>query len=244
MNTIRKFEMFKSSVFNAQDILKNHFLKPNPIIYTSDTSDYSQATVYKDIAEYVWLINPKITLEKDFPLWAKPPIGQNSVAYEFPYVNKESHSVKSWDMVKLVPSTGLVDTVERKSVICGVYDIYRGKSQFDIFFLGSEEDDLYKNLKNKYSLKTIKNIKDAWECSETDMFWIVPKNIKVKDDFNFDLVPHERAYEYPHVFGNGEIDNHSGIVLMSKYYIPTDKELEYNFYVKKRIIKRIISAPA
>lgn len=244
MNTILKFERFKSSVFNAQDILKNHFIKQNPIIYTDDTSNYDLAKQFLVSSEYVWLINPKITLEKDFPLWAKPPIGQTDVAYEFPYVNKDTKNVRSWDMVKLVPTTGIVKSVERKFVICGTYDIYNGKKQFDIFYLGSSDDTLYKKLKKDYSVKAINNIKDAWSKTETDMFWIVPSNIEILDDFKFDLVPHERAYEYPHVFGNGEMDNYTGIVLMSKHYNPTEKELEYNFYVKKRIIKRIISTPS
>ncbi len=244
MNTVLKFEKFKSTVFNAQDVLKNHFIKRNPIIYTEDTSNYLLAKEYANSSEYVWLINPNIDLDKDFPLWVKPPVGQTDVVYEFPYVNKETKNVRSWEMVKLVPTSGIVKSVERKAIICGTYDIYNGKDQFDIFYLGSADDPLYKKLKNDYSVESITNIKEAWVKSKTDMFWIVPNNIEILEDFNFDLVPHERAYDYPHVFGNGEMDNYTGIVLMSKHYTPTEKELEYNFYVKKRIIKRIISTPS
>lgn len=245
MNTIQKFEKFKSNVFNAQDILKNHFLKQNPIIYTYNTSNYSIATDCEKDSEFVWLVNPTIKLEKDFPLWAKPPIGKNNIVYEFPYVNKETKNVRSWDMVKLVPTSGKVESVERKYVICGIYDIYNDKSMFDIFVVGSENSTMFKVLKEKYnSVKAIKNVKDAWSETETDMFWLVPENITIRNEFNFDLVPHERAYDYPHVFGHGEIDNYGGIVLMSKHYNPTDKELDYNFYVKKRIIKQVVSDPA
>lgn len=90
---------------------------------------------------------------------------------------------------------------------------------------------------------SVDNILDAFKITTTDMFWIIPPGIKILEDFKFDIIPHERAYDYPHVFGNGEVDVHTGIVLMPKSYTPTEKELEYNFYAKKRIIKKIVSIP-
>lgn len=244
MNTIQKFERFKTSVFNAQDILKNHILNKNPVIYTNDTNDYSQATKYSDVSECVWIVHTSVKLDKDFPLWLKLPGSQLEVAYEFPYVFKQTKNVKSWGLVKLVPTTGTVNTLERKSVICGYYDVFNGHDSFDKFFLGNETDILFKQLKTEYTnVYAVPNARDAFEKSSTDMFWIIPKNIKIADDFKFDLVPSERAYEYPHVFGNGDMNNHSGIVLMSKAYTPTERELDYNFYVKKRIIKKVISTP-
>jgi hypothetical protein len=148
-------------------------------------------------------------------------------------------------MVKLVPTTGIVNSVERQSVICGKYDIFNGKQRFDMFYIGDETDNTFVQLSKKYdNIRAISETEKAFEMSDTDMFWIIPKNVIVLDDFDFNLIPHERAYEYPHVFGNGEMDNYDGIVLMSKEYTPSKKELEYNFYVKKRIIKRIISIPA
>ena len=244
MNTIQKFERFNSTVFNAQDILKNHILNKNPIIYTDDMNDYTQAIQYSNVSKCAWLVHNSITLDKDFPLWAKLPNGSNGIAYEFPYIFKQTKNVKSWGLVKLVPTTGKVETLERKYVICGRYDVFNGKESFDKFFLGNENDTLFKQLKNEYSnVYAVDNAKDAFEKTSTDMFWIIPKNIKIVDDFKFDLIPSERAYEYPHVFGNGDINDHSGIVLMSKAYTPTDRELDYHFYVKKRIIKKVISTP-
>jgi hypothetical protein len=244
MNTITKFERYKTQVFNGQDFLKNHFLSKNPIIYTVDTNDYSKATEFQGTSDYVWLINPNIVLSHGFPLWVRPPVNKPDVGYEFPYVHLESGNVKSWDMVKLVPTTGVVNTFERKYVICGRYDIYCGKKSFDMFYVGDKSDETYLELSEKHpNLSIVDDVSMAFKQSTTDMFWIIPSGIKILNDFNFDLIPHERAYEYPHVFGNGEIDTHTGVVLMPKSYIPTNKELEHNFYVKKRIIRKIVSVP-
>lgn len=245
MNTITKFSRFKTNTFNGQDVLKNHFLSKNPIIYTNDTNDYSQAAAFYGKSDYVWLINHEINLLREFPLWIRPPADKTDVAYEFPYVYSSSNNIKSWGMVKLVPTTGIVNSVELRPEICGKYDIYQGKNRFDMFYIGPESDIMFGELSNKYTnIQAVTEIAQAFDLSTTDMFWIIPKDIVILDSFKFDLIPHERAYEYPHVFGNGEMDNHDGIVLMSKKYVPTKKELEYNFYVKKRIIKKIISIPA
>lgn len=245
MNTVTKFERFKTRIFNGQDLLKSHFISKNPIIYTTDMTEYSQATLYRETSEYVWFINPSIELSRGFPLWFKPPKCNTDVVYEFPYKHLHSFNTKSWNMVKLVPTTGIVNSFERKDIVCGTYDVYCGKKQFDMFYVGLQTDELFKELSSKYTNVTaIDNVTASFDLSTTDMFWIIPSGIKILDNFKFDFVPHERAYDYPHVFGNGEVDNYSGIVLMSKAYTPTDKELKYNFYVSKRIIKKIISVPA
>lgn len=245
MNTVTKFERYTNKTFTGQDLLKNHFVSKNPIIYTDDTSDYSKAKQFHGTCDYVWLVNPVVELPYGFPLWLKPPIKTPNVVYEFPYVHVNSGNVKSWDMVKLVPSSGIVTYVERKGTICGTYDIYNGKKSFDMFYIGSAEDPFFKELSKIYeNVVSVDSILDAFKITTTDMFWIIPPGIKILEDFKFDIIPHERAYDYPHVFGNGEVDVHTGIVLMPKTYTPTEKELEYNFYAKKRIIKKIISIPA
>ncbi len=245
MNTIQRFERFKAPVFNAQDILKNHILQKKPVIYTDNTNDYSQATQYSTITSYVWLVDNSITLDSDFPLWFNPPVSHVGIAYEFPYVFKQTNNIKSWGLVKLVPTTGIVDTLERKFIVCSLYDVYNGHESFDKFFIGTQNDTTYKELVLTYpDIETVSSSKEAYARAKTDMFWLIPNNVRIVEDFKFDLLPSERAYDYPHVFGNGDLNDHSGIVLMSKLYTPSDKEFEHNFYVKKRIIKKVISMPA
>lgn len=151
----------------------------------------------------------------------------------------------SWDNVKLVPTHGNVESVVRKKIICGFYDIYKGKSEFDIFYIGNTSDEVYKYLIERHpQVYCVNSVTDAFKIAETEMFWIVPNGIKIADDFEFNTIPSERSYDYPHVFGHGDTNTHTnGIVLMPKSYIPTDRELEWNFYAKKRIVRQIASYP-
>jgi hypothetical protein len=245
MNTVTKFENRKTEIFNGFDMLKNHFLSTSPVIYTENTDDYSQALAYADTHDFVWLINPNIEIVSYFPYWYRVSRNETNTAYEFPYVNSKSYKVMSWDKVKLVPTHGNVENVVQKKVICGFYDVYRGKSEFDIFYLGKPSDDNYKYLiENHSQVYCVDSVKHAFDITETDMFWIVPAGIILDDEFKFDTVPNDRSYDVPHVFGHGDNSTHTGVVLMSKNYMPTDRELEYNFYAKKRIVRQIASHPA
>lgn len=246
MNTVTKFENRKTEIFNSFDVLKRHFLSTSPVIYTENTDDYSQAIAYADTHDFVWLINPNIEIVSYFPYWYRVSRNEPNTAYEFPYVNSKSYNVMSWDKVKLVPTHGNVEKVVQKKVICGFYDVYRGKTQFDMFYLGKSSDDNYKYLTENYKqVQCVESVKHAFDIAETDMFWIVPAGIVLDDEFKFDTVPNERSYDIPHVFGHGDNSTHTnGVVLMSKNYTPTDRELEYNFYAKKRIVRQIASHPA
>jgi hypothetical protein len=246
MNTVTKFENRKNEIFNCFDMLKSHFLSTSPVIYTEDTEDFSQAIQYAGTHDYVWLINPNIEVVSYFPYWYRVSRNEPNTAYEFPYVYSKSYNVQSWNKVKLVPTHGNVEKVVQKKVICGFYDIYHGKSAFDIFYLGKPSDDIYKYLVEHHAqVYCVDSVKNAFDIAETDMFWIVPDGIVLDDEFKFDTVPNERSYDLPHVFGHGDNSTHSnGIVLMPKSYTPTDRELEYNFYAKKRIVRQIASHPA
>lgn len=246
MNTVTKFKNRKTEIFNCFDMLKSHFLTTSPVIFTEDTANYSQATAYADTYDFVWLIKPNTELVSYFPYWYRVSRDEPNIAYEFPYVYANSYNVMTWDNVKLVPTHGKVDAVIQKKIICGFYDIYKGKSEFDIFYLGSTSDNEYKYLIERHAqVYCVKSVAEAFDIAETEMFWIVPTGIKIADDFEFNTTPNERSYDYPHVFGHGDNSTHTnGIVLMPKNYKPTDRELEYNFYAKKRIVRQIASYPA
>lgn len=245
MNTVTKFENRKIDTFNYFDTLKNHFLTKNPVIYTDDTSDYAQATVYAGEYDFVWLIKHNVNIVPYFPYWYRVSRNEPNTAYEFPYVYPNSYGVMLWDNVRLVPTHGNVEKVIQKKIICGIYDVFQGKKEFDMFYLGEPTDNEYKYLTSLHPrVYCVKNVIDAFAITETDMFWIIPKGIKIADDFEFDTVPNERSYDYPHVFGHGDNSTHTnGIVLMPKNYTPVERELEYNFYAKKRIVRKIASYP-
>ena len=246
MNTVQRFDYLKTETFNGQDCLKNHFLSTSPIIYTNNLSDRAIAEKYAGIYDQVWLVHPEIQLNKRFPWWIRISNNEKNIEYEFPYVFKNSKNIKSWGLVKLVPTSGEINETVRKRNICGYYDIFCGKEKFDMFFLGEKDSEVYAKLYSiNPELKLIKNPIEAFQSSTTDMFWLVPDNIKIADYFTFNNVPNERSQEYAHIFAHADIDSYdNGIILMPKRYNPSEKEIEHNFYIKRKVVKQIASYPA
>jgi len=122
--------------------------------------------------------------------------------------------------------------------------VYRGKHNFDIFFLGDKETGTWEDLRKRFpEAIAVKTYQDAMRVAVTDMFWIVYDDLIVDKTFEFDYEPDEWSFKYPHLFGNGKNDKFDGIVLMPKSYIPTDKELEYRFLAQKKQIKQVASKP-
>lgn len=246
MNTINKFQRLQQPIYNGQDILKNHILKKFPIHYTDDTSNYEQCKQYASQAEYVWLVDKNIEVLKTFPWYFKPKKEEYGI-HLFPYVRKKSRHIKNWKRVQLVP-TDIDTTVKNKQFthnnICGIYDAYKGKQFFDLFFL-SNSLEKFNNFKKIYDRAIhVSSYAQAQTLSETDMFWLVPDDITVLDNFNFDFEPDEWSYKYIHVFGNGKKDRFDGIGLFPKNYSPSEKELMHRFFAKKKEVRMLASNPA
>ena len=246
MNTVQRFDYLKTETFNGQDYLKKHFLSTNPIIYTNNLNDRSIVEKYAGEYDQVWLISPEVQLNKDFPWWIRISANDKNTEYEFPYVYKKTKNIKSWGLVKLVPTSGEILKTIKKQNICGYYDIFCKKEKFDMFFLGKKDSELYKKLYSiNNDVKLIKDITEAFSLSTTDMFWLIPDNIKIAEDFIFDTVPSERAYNYVHIFAHSDLDTYGGgIVLIPKSYELSSKEIENKFYIKRRVVIQIASYPA
>jgi hypothetical protein len=247
MNTVERFNKFSKKTYNAQDVLKNHILQRFPILYVEDAKNYDlkQLDKFKDKSDYIWVVDKDIEVYRSFPWHYKPKRDDYGCIICFPYVFKESKRVSSWEKVRLVPTTINDETqLVTETNICGDYDVYRGKHNFDIFFLGDKETGTWEDLRKRFpEAIAVKTYQDAMRVSVTDMFWIVYDDLIVDKTFEFDYEPDEWSFKYPHLFGNGKNDKFDGIVLMPKSYIPTDKELEYRFLAQKKQVKQVASKP-
>ena len=247
MNTVERFKKFSKKTYNAQDVLKNHILQRFPILYVEDAKNYDlkQLEKFKDKSDYVWVVDKDIEVYRSFPWHYKPKRDDYGCTICFPYVFKESKRVSSWEKVRLVPTIVNDEThLVTETNICGDYDVYRGKHNFDIFFLGDKETGTWEDLRKRFpEAIAVKTYQDAMRVAVTDMFWIVYDDLIVDKTFEFDYEPDEWSFKYPHLFGNGKNDKFDGIVLMPKSYIPTDKELEYRFLAQKKQIKQVASKP-
>jgi len=97
---------------------------------------------------------------------------------------------------------------------------------------------------DKFTIDTYEDYTTALYHTESEMFWGVPSDVNVAEDFDFSLYfSYHNQYDrnMNHVFLNGE--NYDGIVLYSKNLLVSEKEVEHRFYIKKKEWEVIASNP-
>lgn len=227
---------------NAFDGLRNHFLRTYPVVYTDNPTDYEQAKRYAATDEYVWLVDRAITAPRIFPWWFVPDRTTKDTVFQFPYIFKNSRRVKDWNKVQLVSTTADEYIMARQKYICGTYDPYCGKEQFDMFFVGDAESDTFKSLSKKYpALTPVISHSEAVKKSTTELFWLIPNDVTVSPKFNFSFCPDEWSYDYVHVFRNGAYFD--GVALFPKRLSMSKRELLHRFYTEKKEVKIQASKP-
>ena len=238
MRAIDRFERFGNPIHNGQDYLKNHIFEQYPVVYGE-----IELEEWQGAAEYVWLVDPDLKVYDSFPWFYKPAPDEELAIHAFPYVFEKSRKVKSWEMVRLVPTAPGSYDVKKHAHICGHYDPTKGTGKFEIFYIGQDKTVLDKLIERGFEVQVVENIQQAKERSFTDMFWVVHDDTVIRDTFKFSYMPDEWSYDIPHVFGNGDIDQLDGIVLLPKDYKATDKEIKHRFFVNKKEIRIMASNP-
>ena len=110
------------------------------------------------------------------------------------------------------------------------------------FFVNKKEVDILASVPVQYDKFVINNHDDylkALEESKTDMLWLIPKEVEVLPEFDFDLYfSHHNSYDRSmnHVFSNifkGE-PTYTGVMLVPKNKKITSKEINYRFLIEKK----------
>jgi len=115
------------------------------------------------------------------------------------------------------------------------------------FYIDKKEHDKIASTPKKYDIFTINNYDDYTEAlynSTSEMFWGVPSDVIIADDFEFDFYfSHHNRYdrEINHIFKNGESTD--GVVLFSRHLLVSEKEVEHRFYIKKKEWDMVVSNP-
>ena len=115
------------------------------------------------------------------------------------------------------------------------------------FYLNKKEHNVIASMPVLYDRFTINNYEDYTRAlyeSTSEMFWGIPSDVDVSNDFEFDLYfSHHNRYdrEINHIFLNGE--HTDGIVLFSKNLLASEKEVEHRFYIKKKEWDIVASNP-
>lgn len=94
------------------------------------------------------------------------------------------------------------------------------------------------------SIKTYQDYLTALKESPTEMFWVVPEDVKVLDTFKFDIYfSHDNEYDRKnnHVFLNGSY--YDGVMLMSKHKPISEREFNRRFLIEKKEWDLKVSVP-
>jgi len=243
MKAIDRFNKFSKPLHNGQDQLKNLIFDRYPVLRIDDYCDLDKVYQQNIDSDYVWVVDKNIKVFDSFPWWFKPRSNDIIQIHEFPYVYKESRKIKSWDKVRLVPTKKTQHEPRQHIHICGEYDVYKGNSKFDCFYIGENQDDINSIQQKVPHLQTVKTWQEAQQRSYTDMFWVIWEDVDVRNTFKFSFKPDEWSHDFVHVFGNGDIDQLDGVALFPKNYNITEKELEHRFYVNKKEVRIMASTP-
>ena len=182
----------------------------------------------KSLTSMFWTVWDDIEVQEDFDFTYSIPKWDE----EYVHVFKNSNY---FDGVSLIPKNKHLSQKEIQ---------YR-------WFVDKKEIDTVASVPKKYDIfeiETYEQYLEAMEKSSTDMFWMTSPNIKIADDFKFDLyITHHNAYErqenhaFVHLVNDEKLYN--GVFLLSKYKPLSAKEIEHRYIVDRKEWDVIASIP-
>ena len=144
MNVFDKFGIETNSLFANNTVIKNNIFKSYPIVnYEEEIEDW------EGHSDYVWLVNPDIKLDVKFPIYRRPAQNSKLQIHQFKETYQASGKVKSWESVQLIPTKKGSYDIKQHDIVASIYDPYKGKERFDIFYIGNNKIKYY-NLKLKF----------------------------------------------------------------------------------------------
>ena len=182
----------------------------------------------KALTPMFWAVWDDINVREDFDFTVSVPKWDED--YVHVWKNKEY-----FDGLSLVPRNKHISDREIK---------YR-------FFTDKKEVDQVASEPKKYDvfeIETYEQYLEAIEQSTTDMFWMTSPNLKIDDNFDFNLyITHHNAYERQenHAFVhlvNGE-KFYNGVFLLSKHKPVSKKEIEHRYIIERKEWDIVASVP-
>jgi hypothetical protein len=195
--------------------------KPFDLFYVDTWEEYEHA-LENSSTELFWAVSHNLSYNKKF-------INDFYFSHHNSYDRKENHA--------------FVHRVNEKDLYNGVFLCSKhkplNKRQIEYRFLVNAKQ--WNNVISgpcKYPICTITSYNDYLDMLdnvETEMFWMIPQHILVRNNFNFDLYfSHDNEYDRKinHVFKNGNF--YDGLVLCSKHSVISEREYKYRFITNKK----------
>jgi len=196
---------------------------PKPFnLYYIDTWEEYESALENSSTEMFWAVSRNLKYSQSY-------INNFYFSHHNSYDRKENHA--------------FVHDVDGRKLYNGVFLCSKNKPlnkrQIDYRFLvnAKQWDDVVSGPR-QYDICTVNSYEDYLsflENVETEMFWMIPSHVHVRDDFKFDMYfSHDNDYDRKinHVFKNGEY--YDGIVLCSKYAPISEREFKYRFITNKK----------
>ena len=195
--------------------------KPFDLFYVDTWEEYEHA-LENSSTEMFWAVSRNLKYNQSY-------INNFYFSHHNSYDRKENHA--------------FVHDVDGRKLYNGVFLCSKNKplnkKQIDYRFLvnAKQWDDIVSGPR-QYELCVVNSYNDYLsflENTETEMFWMIPSHIHVKDDFAFEMYfSHDNEYDRKinHVFKNG--DYYDGIVLCSKHAPISEREFKYRFITNKK----------
>lgn len=192
-----------------------------PILKSANSVQEAQT---KSITKFFWCVYPDLTIADDFNFSYVPD--DWSLDYIHIFLNDNEY-----DGISLIPKNALVSEKESK------HRFYMNKKEVEIVAS-------YPKIYDIFNINTYEEYLNALDTSKTEMFWIVPFNVNVAENFNFDTYfTHHNTYDrhMNHLFMNGKF--HDGIILASKHLKISKREWDFKFIAKRKEWDIVASYP-
>ena len=195
--------------------------KPYDLFYADNWEEYQHA-LENTSTEMFWVVSRNLKYSQAY-------INNFYFSHHNSYDRKENHA--------------FVHEVDGRKLYNGVFlcstNKLLNKKQIDYRFLvnAKQWDDIVSEPR-QYEICVVNTYEDylaSLETVETEMFWMIPQHIQVKDDFTFEMYfSHDNEYDRKinHVFKNGEY--YDGVVLCSKHAPISKREFKYKFITNKK----------
>ena len=201
------------------------------IIGCETYKEYLAAIDNPNVTELFWTFTPNVKIDPNFSM-------DLYFTHDNEYDRKTNHN--------------FIHRVNGKDYRNGVFLLTKhrvlSQREFDYkFIVNAKEWDVVASgpvVYDKFKVDTYEEYLKAFDNSKTEMFWAIPSNIIVDNNFNFnDYFTHDNEYDrrMNHVYLNGKY--HDGIILCSKKLKISAREWQFKFIAGKKEHNVIASTP-
>lgn len=220
-----KFDIFFISQNTSEEPYKNllsKFPKIKQVNITSGIHDAYKEAASLSTTSMFWVIWDDVVVHPDFKFNFK--VRRWNTKYIHVFKNAEYY-----DGICLFPKLASVSKRELE------YRFFANKKEINV------QASMPTSPYEKYNINTYDEYLEISKETSTNMFWVIPNNVKLVNNFDFTYQVPKYDQHITHVFRNGEY--YDGVCLFSKHNPITKREFDNRFFINKKEINILASTP-